>query len=474
MGLNVLGIIKILAYQKGIFVPDELYDELSKSAYNGFRTTSGIFMKFGGTMTIEEFENSPMSDNITYEEYLKNREWATTQVYKVSELTEEMKLGSYLTLDIDDKGDFGLIGYYVDKNGNQYKLKTNDVGVFKQGSYNDKEAVAVQAGGIRSRVSPCGTNCISGCSFCTFGTGADKYQRGRFTRGFLDEYLKPLIRRVVNENGITQLFFTGGNPSLEDLEAWTVCIEEGIETFKEENVKNGVDEDVLTVDVMLTPRGIDAYAYDDREIRRFKYREYCELLKNMGVTTVSPNMELWSEEKLNLYCPSRGDGTTKSDIGQEGYLDFLEEAVETFGAFKVRTSLIVGLNSIEETKEAIDELIRRGVYVTLSPYKQPESIQQNPRHKAVASVNEPKEEDLIVLSEYLRISINRYLASLPEQKRKEYEASIDLSLNSHNTHNTANLCSGRDLDRLEKKHLELGRDNSLVCNYKELLLSVKR
>lgn len=471
---NILGIIKILAYQKGIFVPDEIYEELQASAYDGYRTTSGVFMKFGGTQTRKEFEDSPIAENQSYEDYLKNREWATTQLYKMSDFPEEIADDSYLKLGIDDNGDFYLYGQYVDKQGNTYKIKLDDLAMFQQGSYNDKEAVAVQAGGIRSRVSPCGPNCISGCSFCTFGSGADNYQEGQLSRGKLDYYIKPLIRSVVNDYGITQIFFTGGNPSIEDLEAWTTYIEEGIQTFKEESVKNGVDEDILTVDVMLTPRGVDAYVYEDREERRFKYKEYCELLKSFGVTTMSPNMEIWAQEKLDIFCPSSGNGTSKSEIGQEGYLDFLEAAVDTFGPFKVRSALIVGLNSIEETKEAIDRLINMGVYVTLSPFKKPESVQLNPRNRVALSQNEPKEEDLIILSKYLQVATDKYLAKLSSEERLVCEENINLSLNAHNTHNTSNLCSGRALDRLESKHLELGQDPTLVGNYKELKLLVRK
>jgi len=474
MAANILGIIKILAYQKGIFVPDELFDELHESAYDGYRTTSGVFMKFGGTYSIKEFEESPYSENMTYEEYLKNREWATTQIYRMSEFPESIADDSYLKLGVNEHGDFYLYGQYVDKQGNSYKIKLNDIGMFQQGSYNDKEAVAVQAGGIRSRVSPCGSNCISGCSFCTFGSGAENYKEGQLSRGKLDEYIKPLIRKVVNENGITQIFFTGGNPSVEDLKDWTVYIEEGIQTFKEENIKNGVDEDILTVDIMLTPRGVDAYVYEDRETRKAKYKEYCELLKSFGVDTMSPNMELWSQEKLDLYCPSSGNKTSKSEIGQEGYLDFLEAAVDTFGPFKVRTALIVGLNSVEETKEAIDRLINMGVYVTLSPFKKPEFMQINPRNREVSNVNEPKEEDLIVLSRYLQVATDRYLAKLSSKQREECENNINLTLNAHNTHNTSNLCSGRALDRLETKHLELGYDQTLVSNYRDLQLTAKK
>lgn len=179
-------------------------------------------------------------------------------------------------------------------------------------------------------------------------------------------------------------------------------------------------------------------------------------------------MELWSQESLDTFCaPSENNvGTTKSEIGHDGYIEFIDAAVETFGKFRVRSALIVGLNSKEQIKEAIDTLVSRGCYVTLSPFKAPEQIQKSSRYANDLRQYEPNREDLIELSQYLRAAIDRYLTnnSLTSEEVEELEKNIDLSLNAHNTHNTANLCSGRALDRKEEAAYTRGKDTDIVTN----------
>ena len=106
---KMLSIIKIMAYQKGIYLPDDLYEELNKSAYDGYRTTSGVFMKFGATMSLQEFNQNPVSKEMSYEDYLKQREWATAQIHKESEMKHHSG-ESYLKLNYDADGKLVLSG----------------------------------------------------------------------------------------------------------------------------------------------------------------------------------------------------------------------------------------------------------------------------------------------------------------------------------------------------------------------------
>lgn len=86
----------------------------------------------------------------------------------------------------------------------------------------------------------------------------------------------PLIDDVVMNKGVSQLFITGGNPSLEDMQSWTNTMEESIKRFKSAARSAGISEDKLTIDVMLTPRSKDKYVATKEE-----YMEYLETLKNM-------------------------------------------------------------------------------------------------------------------------------------------------------------------------------------------------
>lgn len=472
---SLLGIVKLIAYQRGIIVPNELFKKLKESAYSGYRTTSGIFIKIGGTLSKEEFkeiqENGKVQyladDNVkemSYEEYLKNREWVTAPIFSKSSITSEILEDSFLALDYSKDGRLSICGQYIGKDGQKQTFKLNDTAIFLQGNYDDDKAVAVQAGGIRMRVSICGSNCISGCSFCSFGSGSQDYINKMLSEERLDNEIKPAITEIVAKYGISHLFITGGNPSLNDMEQWTKYLIESIKTFKASLKQFGIKEDGA-VDVMLTPRDENSYLASKSD-----YKRYLEKLRDYGVNTISPNMEIWSQDKLMEFCPPNAvtEGVTKSEIGHNRYLDFIEAAVEVFGKFNVRSALIVGLNSIEETKEAIDVLINKGCYVTLSPFKAPECVQNSSRYNRDLSGNEPSYIELVELSEYLQKAIKKYLESLPPEERAMCETNIDKSLNAHNSHNTANLCAGRKLDRLEQKGYEKGIDHTIVNNVFEL------
>lgn len=461
---QMIVIIKMLAYVKGIFVPDELYEKLMHSSYSGYRTTSGVFFKIGASKSRKEFMNEHSKDLGDYLEYLKNREWVTAQIFKSSDFDENY--ASYLRLYVDDKGKFAIKGKYVNGDAEVLDLFCDDVGIFCQGNYDDSNSVAIQAGGIRARISICGSNCVSGCRFCSFCSSKNNYKVGTLTAEKLEE-IKSSLRDVIDDQKITQIFITGGNPCLEDMELWTHFLKESIIEFKSYWANLGTN-DTLTVDVMLTPRGKEKYVYDIAQ-RKQKYLEYCKELKKAGVDTVSPNIELWTQEKLEEYCPGK-DGVSKSEIGQLGYLDFIDAAVEIFGPFKVRSALIIGLNDIEETKQAIDELIKRKCFVTLSPFKAPEEYQVDSRFAKQLYSKEPTINELIYLSLYLNDAIDKLFTGLNEEQKKLYRKNIQMSLNAHNSHNTANSVIGtfNDLDKLEYKAYVMGEDKTIVRNIKEL------
>ena len=221
--MEIISLIKLYIYQHGIFVPDELFEKLHENHYEGYRTTSGIFIKMGGTLS-EEFEyyrdNGMISHlvgdtkDLTYKKYLEQREWTTTNIIPESKLNKQIEADTYFKLQYDKNGHFKIIGQYKDKDGIFFPVELDDIGIFLQGKYNDDEAVAIQAGGIRARLSIAGKNCASGCSFCSFSNEASQYKKNTYTDEKLYGYLAPLIEQVVKK-GIKNLFITGGNPSLE-------------------------------------------------------------------------------------------------------------------------------------------------------------------------------------------------------------------------------------------------------------------
>lgn len=456
--ITISSILKNNLYLNGIIASDKVFDVLKSSQYYGYRTTMGIFMKIGGTLSKSEFEKLKLSnsnntllseipENLSYEDYLKVREYTTVSLKKIPFLGKKaLKNKTYFILDADKKGKLQIIGQYVNEN-NIYPIKVDDCGVFKQDNYKDDDVV-LQAGGIRVRSSICGYNCISGCKFCNFGKGAENYIANTLNTE-KKEYITSLIKQVTLNSNVQTLFITGGNPSLEDMNKWTEFVQESINTFKK-SVPDG------SVDIMLTPRGFDKYVYD-HTIRYEEYKKYLEYLKSIGANTISPNMELWEQEDLDKFCSvSRtglNAGANKSEIGHNGYIDFIKAGIDVFGKYNVRTSLIVGLNSKENVKKAIKDLIPLGCYVVILPFKSPSKY---------FNQLEPNDYDLIELSNYLKCETDGVLSSLPENLIHIYKERISNSLNAHNSHNTANLCCGQNLDIIEQQALILEKDNHIV------------
>lgn len=458
--LLIPSILKNNLYLNGIIVSDKIFDLLKSSQYDGYRTTVGLFMKLGGTLSKQEFENLKLNNNrntllseipktLSYEDYLKIREYATVSLKKASLVDKEnLKDKTYFILDTAKNGKLNIIGQYVYKN-NIYPIKIDDCGVFKQDNYKDEDVV-LQAGGIRLRASICGDNCISGCKFCDYSKGSENYIENTLTTE-RKEHITNLVKQSTLSTRVQTLFITGGNPSLADMHKWTEFVEESINTFKK-SVPNG------SVDIMLTPRGFDQYVYADTT-RYEEYKKYLEYLKSIGADRISPNMELWEQTDLNKFCSVNNTklniGTTKSEIGHNGYMDFIKAGIEVFGKFNVRTSLIVGLNSNDSIRKAIKDLIPSGCYVVISPFKAPnEHLNQL----------EPSDYDLIELSNYLKYETDIVLDSLPTNLKQTYEERISNSLNAHNSHNTSNLCCGQNLDFIEYQALSLGKDNHIVSN----------
>ena len=61
--IPISSILKNNLYLNGIIVSDKVYKLLNSSQYNGYRTTTGIFIKLGGTLAKQEFEGLKLSND---------------------------------------------------------------------------------------------------------------------------------------------------------------------------------------------------------------------------------------------------------------------------------------------------------------------------------------------------------------------------------------------------------------------------
>lgn len=89
-----------------------------------------------------------------------------------------------------------------------------------------------------------------------------------------------------------------------------------------------------------------------------------QALHNAGVAEIGMNIEFWDRALAKEIMPGKGE------IPKATYLESLKNAVEMFGSRgEVRSLVIVGLESMENTLLAVDTLSRIGVMPILSPFR---------------------------------------------------------------------------------------------------------
>ena len=183
----------------------------------------------------------------------------------------------------------------------------------------------------RVRVAP-----IKGCSFnCNYCD----LQLQPYKKYTLKNLLEALDISFQDQNlSPCHLLISGGTPRVEDRD-YIDNIYEKITNFM--RLKN------IPVDIMLTPR---------------PENNFLEKLKSYGVYGLSINLELFNEEYAKKYNPQ------KALISKKGYLDFIRKAVALFGKGRVRSLLIVGLESSKDTLKGVEEIAKLGCDVVLSPF----------------------------------------------------------------------------------------------------------
>jgi uncharacterized radical SAM superfamily protein len=88
-----------------------------------------------------------------------------------------------------------------------------------------------------------------------------------------------------------------------------------------------------------------------------------ERLKKIGARGLSINMELWNIELSQKII------TGKMRLTREQYLNFAERAAELFGRGAVRSTMLVGLEPMEDTLAGVKALAERCVDPILSPFR---------------------------------------------------------------------------------------------------------
>lgn len=111
-------------------------------------------------------------------------------------------------------------------------------------------------------------------------------------------------------------------------------------------------------DVMLSPRGLRP---GDNSVQG--YNEFLNYLYyECGIQTLSVNLELFNQQLRKRYIPE------KCKIGLENYFLFIHNAVDVFGKGKIRSSLVVGLEKMEDTLKGVEEICKLGCIPVLSAF----------------------------------------------------------------------------------------------------------
>ncbi len=185
--------------------------------------------------------------------------------------------------------------------------------------------------GDRVRLSP-----IYGCAFaCTFCDIAGK----PYNRRPLGQLLEGLaLAKTDSRLPVHHALISGGTPSPRDYDYFdNLCA--GVITAAE-----------MPVDIMMPPRPTDTNC-----IRRWT---------ESGIHGFSINLEIVDDDIASHVTPQ------KHRVGLPAYIKAIEEAVKfTGGHGRVRSLLLVGLESVHNTLAGVDLLARIGCDPVLSPFR---------------------------------------------------------------------------------------------------------
>jgi len=183
----------------------------------------------------------------------------------------------------------------------------------------------------RVRISPI-EGCAIVCKFC------DLPYEFRYRTKDVNDLVESV--KVALEDQIQparHVLISGGTPRPEDYDYQNEVYRAVASAFP------GVDVDVMMVPM---PGLLDA-----------------QKLKEVGINGLSINLELYNEERARKIMPGKYKASRKL------YFDFIEQAVPFFGEGKVRSLLMVGIESLEDTLKGVEALAQRGCDPVLSPFR---------------------------------------------------------------------------------------------------------
>ncbi len=198
----------------------------------------------------------------------------------------------------------------------------------------------VNVHGDRLRLQPI-SGCANHCKFCDI----NKYDYRECAIEELDEAFSYALNNV----SFRHVLISGGTPR---------CLDKSYEylnkVYQYFGEKYG---DNYLIDVMLVPRGLTV---NDDNIEG--YRTFINHLKSWKISGLYVNLELYNSNIRRELIPQ------KSKVGYDNYLSFIRFAVDVFGKGNVKSCLVVGMESANDTLKAVSDLCENGCVPILSPY----------------------------------------------------------------------------------------------------------
>lgn len=229
-------------------------------------------------------------------------------------------------------------GFVVERAGVDFEVTVIPVPAFHSKTYTDNgiEYPYTNLGVThtdRVRISPV-EGCGMRCDFCNIPFEL-KYRKKP-----QEELLRVIgIAKDDEQTPARHVLISGGTPKRSD------------EPWEDETYEFIIAESPLPVDIMMTPREDPGY------LRR---------LGAAGVNTLSVNIEVFDPKRAKDLIPSK-----TRRFGPDGYLDYIERAVEELGVGRVQSLILFGraIEPTESTLEGVQALVDRGCIPVLSPFR---------------------------------------------------------------------------------------------------------
>lgn len=223
------------------------------------------------------------------------------------------------------------------------------------------EYIAQHGSRVRWMPNSSGYLCSNDCKFCEVWSSKCKI----FTKTPEDFERAYNILESNSKEKITEILVSGGTPKDDkpSYEYMNLVYKKASEIARREDLK---------LDIMFAPRGY--YCSEEAKQKGISEEENYKLfflfLKELGVSDVAINLEIWNERYRKALIPK------KNKYSREEYLDYLELGVAILGKDIIRSALIVGLEPVEDIFEGTEELAKRGIRIIYSPY-QPYLVQDD-------------------------------------------------------------------------------------------------